>query len=149
MRKKTDLSSLAPSPGSRPSGKRKGRGASSGVGRTSSRGTGGSNKRSGYSKKAAFEGGQMPLARRLPKRGFSNAIFRKEYDIINIATLQEKFKSGDKVTPEKLKDSGITRGKLPVKILGNGDLKKKLSVSGCNYSASAKEKILSAGGSAE
>lgn len=149
MNKKTKLSSLAPVPGSRPSGKRKGRGASSGVGRSSSRGMGGSNKRAGYSKKAAFEGGQMPLARRLPKRGFSNSMFKKEYDIVNLSSLQEKFKSGEKVNPEKLNENNLVSGKLPVKILATGELKKKLNLSGCLYSASAKEKIISAGGTAE
>ncbi|NLB35311.1 MAG: 50S ribosomal protein L15 [Elusimicrobia bacterium] len=149
MKKKTDLSTLGPVAGSRPAGKRKGRGAASGVGRSSCRGEGGSNKRSGYRRRPAFEGGQMPLVRRLPKRGFSNALFKKEFDVVNIANLQEKFKSGEKVTPAKLKDLGLTGGNLPVKILGTGELKKKLSVSGCQYSASAKEKIISAGGSLE
>ncbi len=147
MNRTIKLSDLSPAPGSRKNGKRKGRGASSGAGRSCCRGTGGSNKRSGYSKRAFFEGGQMPLARRLPKRGFSNAMFRKEYDIVNLRQLQDKFKSGDKVTPEKLSQAGLTGGKRPVKVLGSGELKKKLTVEGCAFSAAAAEKINSAGGS--
>ena len=144
-----NISSLSPAPGSKRSKKRKGRGAGSGIGRASCRGTGGSNKRSGFSKKAAFEGGQMPLVRRLPKRGFKNTKFRKDYETVSIAALQDKFKSGDRVTPGKLITAGLAGGKMPVKILGNGEIKKKLSVTGCFYTKSAKEKIINAGGTAE
>ena len=90
----------------------------------------------------------MPLVRRVPKRGFSNAMFKKNYETVSIAALQAKFRSGSKVTPEKLAEEGLASGGLPVKILGNGELKKKLSVSGCSFSASAREKIEQAGGTA-
>jgi large subunit ribosomal protein L15 len=125
---------------------RKGRGAASGKGRSCTRGRGGSGQRAGLSVKAAFEGGQMPLARRVPKRGFCNKRFETKYDIINIGQIQEKFKSGEVVDPQKLKEKGLVKGKNKIKVLGKGEIKKKIKISGCNFSLSAKEKIEKAGG---
>ncbi|MFC2062119.1 50S ribosomal protein L15 [Elusimicrobiota bacterium] len=140
------LDDLKPAPGSRKKKTRKGRGASSGKGQTSGRGKGGSGHRAGNAKRPDFEGGQMPLVRRVPKRGFTNSRFKKEYEIVNVSVLQEKFKSGEKVTPEKLKEKGIVRSRKQIKILGNGDIKKKIEVSGCLISSGAREKIKKAGG---
>lgn len=143
------LGSLKPAPGSNRGKVRKGRGASSGKGRSCGRGRGGSGHRAGLSRKASFEGGQMPLARRLPKRGFCNKRFALEYEIINIRQIQDKFKSDEVVNPEKLKEKGLVRGKYKVKILGDGEIKKKIKVSGCTLSTAAKEKIEKAGGEVE
>lgn len=125
-----------------------GRGRATGVGKTSGRGHNGQNSRSGGKVRPGFEGGQMPLYRRIARRGFSNARFKTVYTAINLSDLQEKFKSGDKVNLETLVKVGLikTSEKL-VKILGNGDIKKKLDVEIETISASAKEKILAAGGS--
>lgn len=128
---------------------RKGRGASSGKGRSSGRGRGGSGHRSGMSMQPGFEGGQMPLIRRVPKRGFSNKKFSKDFEIVNVNQIQENFRSGEKVDPDKLKKKGLVKGKKPVKILGKGEIKKKIKVSDCRLSKGALNKIEKAGGTVE
>jgi large subunit ribosomal protein L15 len=140
------LESLKPAKGSKKKKMRKGRGVASGKGRSCGRGRGGSGHRAGISGKSAFEGGQMPLARRLPKRGFTNQKFKTQYEIVNLSQIQEKFKSGDTVNPEKLKEVGLIKGKYAVKILGNGDIKKKIKMTECAMSATARTKIEEAGG---
>jgi large subunit ribosomal protein L15 len=141
------LHELKPVPGSTHSKKRVGRGESSGWGKTSGRGHKGQNSRSGGGTRPGFEGGQMPLHRRLPKRGFKNP-FRIEHTIINISQLEQRFENGDKVTPEVLLAMGMIRKKMPLKILGFGELKKKLEVSAQKFSRKATEAIEAAGGKA-
>ena len=129
--------------------KRVGRGPGSGLGKTSGRGQKGQKARSGASINPVFEGGQLPLFRRLPKRGFSNAMFKVEYATINVSDL-EKFEEGAVVTPELLKEMGILKKQLAgVKVLGNGELTKKLTVKANKFSKSAEEKITAAGGKFE
>ncbi len=140
------IDSIQPAKGSKKKKVRKGRGAASGKGRSCGRGRGGSGHRTGLSKKVSFEGGQMPLTRRVPKRGFSNKMFAEKIEIVNISQLSDKFKSGEVVSPEKLKEKGLIKGKYRVKVLGNGEIKKKINVSGCSLSVKAKEKIEKAGG---
>ncbi|MEA3506226.1 MAG: 50S ribosomal protein L15 [Elusimicrobiota bacterium] len=145
--KELTLETLAPARGARKNKKRVGRGASSGKGRSCGRGRGGSGHHSGNSRLTGFEGGQMPLVRRLPKRGFSNKKFQKLSDIINISDIQDNFKSSETVSPEKLIEKGLIKSKKArVKILGSGELKKKVKVSGCALSEGAKNKIKEAGG---
>ena len=143
------LSNLKYAKGSRKNRKRVGRGEGSGHGGTSTRGMNGQMSRSGSKHKAWFEGGQMPLQRRIPKFGFTN-IFRVEFQVVNISSLEkhaEKFGS-DVVTIEVLKKNGlVSNSKRPVKILGQGDLKAKLQIEVNAFSNSAKEKIEKAGGS--
>ncbi|MFQ5636946.1 MAG: 50S ribosomal protein L15 [bacterium] len=140
-----DLSTLKSAKGSTRKRKRIGRGQGSGSGGTSGRGHKGQRSRSGSKRRAWFEGGQMPLQRRLPKRGFTN-IFRKEYQIVNVADL-EKLDKLDAITPDALYESGrVSKKGVPVKILGDGEVKKALNVSAHAFSASAKEKIEKAGG---
>ena len=142
------LDELKPTEGSRFETKRGGRGIGSGTGKTSGKGHKGQNARSGGGVRPGFEGGQMPLYRRLPKRGFTN-IFAKQYVTINVEVL-EKFENGAEVTAETLKEAGIISKVLDgVKILGRGELTKSLNVKVANYTASAKEKIEKAGGKAE
>lgn len=129
--------------------KRVGRGPGSGMGKTSTRGENGQRSRSGASIPAWFEGGQSPLYRRIPKRGFNNARFRIEYATINLSDLN-RFNDGDVVTPELLKEKGIVKKQLcGIKVLGNGTLEKKLTVRANRFSSSAITKIESAGGTAE
>jgi large subunit ribosomal protein L15 len=130
--------------------KRVGRGPGSGHGKTSTRGYKGQKSRSGYSSMRGFEGGQMPLHRRLPKRGFTN-IFKKEWSEVNLEALERVFNAGDVVTPETLVERGIIRklAKDGVAILGRGELTKALQVTAHRFSNSAKEKIAAAGGSTE
>ena len=129
--------------------KRVGRGPGSGMGKTSTRGENGQKSRSGASIKAWFEGGQSPLYRRIPKRGFNNARFRIEFATINLSDLN-KFNDGDVVTPEVLKEKGIIKKQLcGIKVLGNGTLEKKLTVRAHRFSSSAVTKIENAGGTAE
>lgn len=144
-----DINSLSIHPEFRKKKRRKGRGPSSGKGRSCGRGRGGSGHRAGCSRSPGFEGGQMPLIRRIPKRGFSNKKFAKNYEIINIFHLQDKFKSGEQINPESLKEKGLVSGKYMVKILGNGEIKKKLKISKCSLSSSAKKKIEEVGGEIE
>lgn len=128
--------------------KRIGRGHGSGSGKTSGRGHKGAGSRSGYSRRPAFEGGQMPYFRRIPKRGFSNAAFKTEYHIVNVASLQNRFEDGATVDAAALVEAGLIRNtKLPVKILAHGDLSIKLQVTADKFSGSATNKIESAGGS--
>lgn len=142
------LSTLRPAPGSRKARKRVGRGPGSGHGKTSSRGHKGLKARSGATMVPGFEGGQMPLQRRLPKRGFKN-IFKVSYQVVNVADL-EAFDAGTVVTPELLKTQGKIRTlRRPVKILGNGELSKSLTIRADQFSQAAKQKIVAAGGSAE
>jgi len=142
------LSTLKPAAGSRKNPKRVGRGPGSGNGKTAARGENGQKSRSGYSAKRGFEGGQMPLKRRVPKRGFKN-IFRKEYRTVNVDRLNE-IQAGTTVTPELLQSAGLLRkGREPVKLLGNGELTVALTVRVHKYTGSAAEKIKAAGGTAE
>lgn len=129
--------------------KRVGRGPGSGMGKTSTRGENGQKSRSGASISAWFEGGQSPLYRRIPKRGFNNKRFRIEFATINLSDLN-KFNDGDVVTPELLKEKGIIKKQLcGIKVLGNGTLEKKLTVKANRFSSAAVTKIESAGGTAE
>lgn len=136
-----------------PEAKRKkivGRGPGSGMGKTSTRGEKGQKSRSGASIPAWFQGGQTPLYRRIPKRGFNNTKFRTEYATINLSDLNKFFNDGDTVTPELLKEKGIIKKQLcGVKVLGNGELEKKLTIKANRFSSSAVTKIESAGGKAE
>ncbi len=139
------LNSLAPASGATRKKKRVGRGMGSGHGKTATRGYNGQKSRSGASIRAGFEGGQMPLHRRLPKRGFTN-VFRKEYAVVNLASL-DVFEAGTTVDPEALRAKGLVKKLLDgVKILGNGDLEKAIHVRAHKISKSAEEKIRKAGG---
>ncbi len=143
-----NLHELSPAAGSNKPSYRKGRGAGSGNGKTAGRGHKGQWARSGGGVRAGFEGGQMPLARRLPKRGFNN-IFAKRLEGVNVSSL-EKFEDGAVVTAQALLDKGVlSKCEYGVKILGNGRLTKKLTVQASAFSASAKEKIEAAGGTVE
>ncbi len=125
-----------------------GRGSSSGRGTTAGKGNKGQQSRSGGKTYVGFEGGQMPLYRRIAHRGFSNYPFKKEFAVVNVSFLEEKFESGETVNKETLLAKGlISSAKVPVKVLGTGDLKKKLTVEVDKVSASAKAKIEKAGGS--
>lgn len=143
------LHEIKPGPGARKRAKRVGRGIGSGHGKTSGRGQKGQHSRSGGGKGPYFEGGQMPLQRRLPKRGFSNARFAKVYNVVNVADLS-RFDAGTVVDLEALKAAGLIRRPLDgVKILGNGDINVGLTVRAHAFSKSAVEKIEAAGGKAE
>lgn len=144
-----DLSNLKPPSGATHAKKRVGRGQGSGNGKTAGRGHKGAKSRSGFKFKRGFEGGQMPLHRRLPKRGFHNP-FRVEYDVVNLDAIAEKFEAGTVVTPELLRESGLlgAGGRL-VKVLGRGDVSKALTVRAHKFSGTAAEKIAAAGGQAE
>ena len=143
------LHELHPAEGSVKNRKRIGRGPGSGTGKTAGKGHKGQNARSGGGVRPGFEGGQIPLFRRLPKRGFSNAMFKKEYAVINLSDLN-KFNDGDVITPELLKEMGIIKKQLSgVKVLGNGTLEKKVTVKAHKFSESAKEKIETSGGKVE
>ncbi|MDW0110011.1 50S ribosomal protein L15 [Sporosarcina aquimarina] len=142
------LHEMKPAQGARKERKRVGRGMGSGSGKTSGRGHDGQNSRSGGGVRLGFEGGQLPLFQRLPKRGFTN-INRKEYAIVNLETLN-RFEEGTEVTPELLIETGIVSNeKSGIKILGNGTLEKKITVRAHKFSASAKEAIEKAGGQVE
>jgi len=140
------LGNLSPNPGSRKSKKRLGRGHGSGLGKTSGKGHKGQKSRSGGSIKPGFEGGQMPLQRRLPKRGFNN-IFRKEFSIVNVCDL-DKFEDGANIDRQALVAAGLVRKNAElIKILGNGEISKKFTISADKISAGARQKIEAAGGS--
>ena len=129
--------------------KRVGRGSGSGLGKTSGRGQKGQKARSGGSINPVFEGGQLPLYRRIPKRGFTNAKFKTVYAVINVADLNV-FEDGTVVTPALLKETGLVKNQLDgIKVLGNGNLEKKLTIQANKFSASALEKIKEAGSKAE
>jgi large subunit ribosomal protein L15 len=143
------LSDLKPPKGAKHSKKRIGRGQGSGQGKTAGRGHKGAKSRSGFKFKRGFEGGQMPLHRRVPKRGFHNP-FRTEYDVINLDVLAAKFAEGALVTPEALREAGLVAGGgRPLKILGRGEVGKALTVRAHKFSGAAAEKIKAAGGQAE
>ena len=142
------LHELQPAAGSTTAPKRLGRGVGSGLGKTSGKGHKGAKARSGGGKRPGFEGGQMPLYRRVPKRGFTN-IYRVEYATVNVGRL-EIFENGTVVTAETLKEAGLISKMMGgVKILGNGELTKKLTVEAAKFSDGAKEKIEALGGKAE
>ena len=143
------LNNLRPPKGAKHSKRRVGRGHGSGYGKTAGRGHKGAQSRSGFSFKRGFEGGQMPLHRRVPKRGFTNP-FRVEYAIVNLDTLAEVFDAGSDVTPELLRERGLVREKRAlIKVLGRGDVTKKLTVRAHKFSDTAAQKIAAAGGVAE
>lgn len=143
-----NLGNLSPARGSNTKKKRLGRGPGSGLGKTAARGGKGQTARKGGGIRAGFEGGQTPLYRRLPKRGFTSP-FRVEYNVVNLSAL-DKLDAGTKVTPELLRDKGLLRNPAnPVKVLGKGELKKKLMVAVHKVSATAKSAIEKAGGSVE
>ena len=142
------LNTLKPAKGSTHKKKRVGRGPGSGLGKTAGRGEKGQKSRSGYSRKIGFEGGQMPLHRRLPKRGFTN-IFKKRWLEISLASLEQHFEADAEITPEVLHDRGlIKKAKYDVVVLGNGEVSKPLRVSAHRFTKSAREKIEKAGGAA-
>ncbi|HBK86368.1 MAG TPA: 50S ribosomal protein L15 [Firmicutes bacterium] len=144
-----NLSELRPAPGSKKNRKRVGRGTGSRHGKTSTRGSNGQNARSGGGVRPGFEGGQLPIQRRLPKRGFSNARYKTEYAVVNIGDL-EFFEAGSVVSIATLREAGMVKAlKDGVKILGNGELSKSLTVQANAFSKSAEEKITAAGGKAE
>ena len=143
------LNNLYPNEGATKTRKRVGRGVGSGTGKTSGKGEKGQNARSGGGVRPGFEGGQLPLFRRLPKRGFSNAKFKTRYAVINLSDLN-RFEDGAVVSPELLKEMGLLKNQLDgVKVLGNGTLEKKLVVKAHNFSSVAKEQIEKLGGKAE
>ena len=143
-----ELSNLKPKKGARHAKKRLGRGPGSGHGKTAGRGEKGQKSRSGYSGKRGFEGGQMPLHRRIPKRGFTN-IFKKDYAVVNVSDL-ERFDNGATIDETALRQAGLVKGQHDgVKILGDGELSKNLTVSATKFSKSAKETIEKAGGSCQ
>ena len=143
-----ELGKLKPKKGSKHARKRVGRGPGSGHGKTSSRGEKGQKSRSGYSQRVGFEGGQMPLVRRLPKRGFTN-IFKKEYAVVNVSDL-ERFDAGATIDEGTLRKAGLVKGRADgIKILGDGKLSKKLTVNAHKFSASAKKQIEAAGGTCQ
>jgi len=143
------LNNLRPPKGAKHVKKRIGRGQGSGNGKTAGRGHKGAKSRSGFKFKRGFEGGQMPLHRRVPKRGFHNP-FRVEYEVVNLDTLAERFDAGTVVTPELLREGGlIAGGDRPVKVLARGDITKKLTVRAHKFSGKAAEKLQAVGGSAE
>jgi large subunit ribosomal protein L15 len=143
-----ELNNLKPKKGARHAKKRVGRGPGSGHGKTAGRGEKGQKSRSGFSRTLGFEGGQMPLHRRLPKRGFTN-IFKKEYAVINLSDL-ERFDNGATVDEAALRQAGLVKGQNDgIKVLGNGKLSKKLTVSATKFSATAKQAIEAAGGSVQ
>ncbi len=142
------LHDLTPAPGSRKKRKRVGRGPGSGMGKTSTRGHKGLKARSGGNVRPGFEGGQMPIYRRLPKRGFTN-IFKANYAVLNIVDL-DRFDDGATIDVDALREVGLVKGKVDgAKLLGNGDTKKKFALKNILVSKTAKEKIESAGGSIE
>jgi large subunit ribosomal protein L15 len=144
-----NLSNLKPSEGSKHSKKRIGRGQGSGQGVQAGRGHKGAKSRSGFKFKRGFEGGQMPLHRRVPKRGFYNE-FRTEYAVVNLDTLAERFDADTVVTPELLRERGLINStRQPIKVLARGDISKKLTVRAHKFSGKAAEKIAAAGGAAE
>ena len=143
------LHTISPNYGATKTRKRVGRGPGSGLGKTSGRGENGQKSRSGYSRKPGFEGGQLPLYRRLPKRGFTNARFKVEYAVINLDDLN-KFENDAVITPELLKEMGLLKNQLDgVKVLGNGTLEKKLTVKAHKFSEKDKHDIEKLGGKVE
>jgi large subunit ribosomal protein L15 len=143
-----DLSNLRPPKGAKHAKKRIGRGQGSGNGKTAGRGHKGAKSRSGFTHKRGFEGGQMPLHRRVPKRGFHNP-FREEFEVVNLDTLNERFEAGAEITPELMRERGLVGRQGPVKVLARGEIAKALTVRAHKFSGKAAEKIAAAGGTAE
>jgi large subunit ribosomal protein L15 len=143
-----DQSTLKPAQGSKHSKKRIGRGHGSGQGAQAGRGHKGAQSRSGYKFKRGFEGGQMPLHRRIPKRGFHNP-FRTEYVVVNLDAIAERFDADTVVTPELLRERGLVRSGGKIKVLARGEVSKKLTIRAHKFSGKAAEKIAAAGGAAE
>nr|WP_315101505.1 50S ribosomal protein L15 [uncultured Fretibacterium sp.] len=145
-----NIHDLSPAPGSRKKAKRLGQGIASGTGKTAGKGHKGHKARAGGGVRPGFEGGQMPLARRVPKRGFNNARFAREYQIVNVSSLDDKFEAGREVTAHDLLNAGLIRSdSLPVKILAKGDLAKALTLKVDAVSGGARAKIEAAGGKVE
>lgn len=145
-----NIHDLSPAPGSRKKAKRLGQGIASGTGKTAGKGHKGHKARAGGGVRPGFEGGQMPLARRVPKRGFNNARFTREYQIVNVSSLNDKFEAGREVTAHDLLNAGLIRSdSLPVKILAKGDLAKALTLKVDAVSGGARAKIEAAGGKVE
>ena len=143
-----ELNNLKPKKGAKHARKRVGRGPGSGQGKTAGRGEKGQKSRSGFSRQIGFEGGQMPLHRRLPKRGFTN-IFKKDYAVVNVSDL-DRFENGVTVDEKALRSAGLVKGQNDgVKILGDGKLSKKLTVHAAKFSASARKQIEAAGGTCQ
>ena len=143
-----ELNNLKPKKGSRHAKKRVGRGPGSGHGKTAARGEKGPPSRSGFSRQPGFEGGQMPLHRRLPKRGFTN-IFKRDYAVVNVSDL-ERFDNGATVGEAELRKAGLVKGQHDgIKVLGDGKLSKKLTVSATKFSATARKQIEAAGGTCQ
>ncbi|HXO21839.1 MAG TPA: 50S ribosomal protein L15 [Thermoanaerobaculia bacterium] len=143
-----NLHDLSPAKGSKHSKKRVGRGPGSGLGKTAGKGEKGQKSRSGYQGRPGFEGGQMPLVRRVPKRGFTN-IFKVEFTVVNVGTLGEIADLEAEVTPESLASRGLVRRGKPLKVLGEGEISRALTVSAHKFSKSARAKIEAAGGRCE
>ena len=145
-----DLSNLKPAAGAKKTKKRVGRGPRSGSGKTAGRGHKGAQSRSGYSYKRGFEGGQIPLHRRVPKRGFNHTAFRIEYAVVNLDQLESVFDAGATVNADTLREAGLVRGKQSrIKVLARGELTKALTVHAHKFSGKAAEKLAAAGGKAE
>jgi large subunit ribosomal protein L15 len=142
------LSNLKPPAGAKHSKKRIGRGQGSGNGKTAGRGHKGAKSRSGFHFKRGFEGGQMPLHRRVPKRGFHNP-FRVAYEVVNLDTLGERFEAGTVVTPDLLRERRLVAGQAPIKVLARGEIGKALTVRAHKFSGKAADKIAGAGGTAD
>ena len=143
------LHELSPAKGSKHAKKRVGRGPGSGTGKTAGKGEKGQKSRSGYSHRDGFEGGQMPLIRRVPKRGFNNSIFRTEYAVINVSDLAPLGDAEGEITPEVLVRRGLVRSGQPVKVLGDGEIGAAVRVKANKFSKSARAKIEAAGGTCE
>jgi large subunit ribosomal protein L15 len=144
-----DLSNLKPAERSKKNKKRVGRGHGTGQGTQAGRGHKGAQSRSGYKSKRGFEGGQMPLHRRIPKRGFHNP-FRVEYVVVNLDTLSDRFEAGTVITPDLLREQGLIKStRQPVKVLGRGDVSKQLTIKAHKFSGKAAEKVAAAGGATE
>jgi large subunit ribosomal protein L15 len=143
-----DLSNLKPPKGATRKRKRVGRGPGSGLGKTAGRGSKGAKSRSGFKRKRGFEGGQMPLHRRVPKRGFHNP-FRVEYAVVNLDDLAARFAAGTVVTPELLRESRLVSTAQKIKVLARGEIAVALTVKAHKFSAKAAERIAAAGGSVE
>jgi large subunit ribosomal protein L15 len=142
------LHELSPAEGSKHSRKRVGRGPGSGLGKTAGRGEKGQKSRTGYSSRPGFEGGQMPLVRRVPKRGFTN-IWKTEYAVINVGDIAANTELEGEITPESLARAGLVRSGRPVKVLGEGEIAKAVRVTANKFSKSARAKIEAAGGTCE
>jgi len=149
QKERITLGNLEPVPGSRRRPIRLGMGEGSGTGQTATRGQKGQRSRSGDGKLVGFEGGQTPLIRRIPKRGFTNGLFKVVYQVLDLGTLDRVFKNKAEITIEDLRIHNLIKGRKPVKILADGELKRAIKVSAHGFSASAKEKIEKAGGKAE